>query len=92
MQAIRNRTMIATASLLALGLLSACNKQPAPSANAVDAMSSTDNSGSMADGAAMMAGNSMAAEENSMAAGNSMGGNSMGDAMQTSNDMQKNSH
>jgi hypothetical protein len=86
MQAFRTRTMIVTASLIGFGLLSACSKQPAPSANAADAMSITDNGGSMADGAAMTPSNSMAADGNSMAA------NSMSDSMSTSDSMQKNSH
>ena len=87
MQAIRIRPTIVTASLVVLVLLSACSKQPAPSSNAADAMSSTDNGGSMADGAAMMSNNGMAADGNPMTAGNSMG-----DAMQGSDNMQKNSH
>jgi hypothetical protein len=87
MQAIRIRTIIATASLVGLGLLSACSKEPAPSATTSDAMRATDNGSSMADGAAMMSNNSMDADGNSMAADNAMS-----DSMQASNSMQKNSH
>ena len=87
MHAIRVRTMIVTASLAGLGLLSACSKEAEPSANPSNAMSATENSGSMADGAAMTPSNSMAADGNSMASGNAMG-----DSMQDSDSMQKNSH
>lgn len=87
MQAIRIRTMIVTVSLVGLGMLSACGSKTDSPANASEAMSATDNGGSMADGGAMSSSNNMATDSNSMAADNSMG-----DSMQPSNGMEKKSH